>query len=174
MVFADENCALRDYSGIEVPQGTFVPVIANQEISTLYYDIGTKVEFTATSDLYLRETNIIPKDTVFFGYVSEIHEPVIGTNASMKIKIAKYRLPDGFEQQINGYIHTPNGNLIGGELTQPTKYIEKASYRKGFKPMVGGIAGPVRRMGEHAIIASGADLLIILVAPLFVTHTVTN
>lgn len=171
---ADDYFSLRDYSEIQVPQGTFIPVIATQEISTLYYDIGSSVQFIATNDLYLREINIIPKDTIFYGYVSEIHEPVIGTNASMKIKITKLRLTDGFEMPINGYINTPNGNLIGGGLTEPTKYIEKASYRKGFKPMVGCVPNGTRKMGEHTIIASGADLLIIIVAPLYVTHTVTN
>ncbi len=34
--------------------------------------------------------------------------------------------------------------------------------------------GGERRMGEHTIICAGAEMLIILVRPMFVTHTVTN
>lgn len=169
-----EDFALRGYSEIEVPAGTFIPVISSQDISTLYGDIGTKVEFIATTDLYLCEINAIPRDTILYGYIEKINEPVIGTHASMKIKIYKMKLPDGFEIAIKGYIHTPNGNLIGGGITEPASYKKKASYRKGFKPSVGLVPGPSLKMGEHTSIASGADLLVVLVAPLYVTHTVTN
>lgn len=174
MCFAYDNCQLRDYSEIEVPKGTFIQVMSNQEVSTLYSDIGSNVEFTATTDLYLHEINIIPKGTIFCGFVEKINEPIIGTHASMKIRIAKLRLPDGFELALQGYIYTPNGNLIGGGVTEPSSYTKKASYRKGFKPMTGLVPGPSLRMGEHTAIASGADLLVVLVEPLPVTHTVTN
>ncbi len=80
---------LRGYNEIEVPQGTFIPVVNKKEISTLYYDINSSVEFVATNDLYLQETNIVPKNTTFYGYVEQLNEPVIGTNASMKIKMVK-------------------------------------------------------------------------------------
>lgn len=174
MCSAYDECNLRNYSEIEVPNGTFIQVMSNQEISTLYSDIGSNVQFTATTDLYLREINIIPKNTIFYGFVEKINEPVVGTHASMKIKITKLKLPDGFELAMQGYIYTTNGNLIGGGITEPASYIKKASYRKWFKPMVGLVPGPSLKMGEHTIIASGADLLIVLVGPLPITHTVTN
>ena len=40
--------------------------------------------------------------------------------------------------------------------------------------MTGYVPGPTRKMGEHKVITSGADLMIILVSPLYVTHTVNN
>ena len=40
--------------------------------------------------------------------------------------------------------------------------------------MSGFVPGPERRMGEPKVIASGADLLIMLVSHIFITHTVTN
>ena len=172
--FAENTCNLREYSVVEVPSGTFIAVLSNQEISTLYFDIGQKVEFTATTDLYLHETNIIPKDTVFTGYVETINEPIVGTHASMRIKITKLKLPDGYEEHLIGYIYTNNGNLIGGGLTEPETYDRKASYRKGYKPMVGYAPGATRKKGEHVSIAAGADLLIVLEKPLYITHTVTN
>lgn len=171
--FASSN-DLRDYDGIELAKGTFIPVISTQEISTAYCDVGTQVKFISTSDLYLYETNVIPQNTEFFGYIEKINEPVIGTNASMIIKIAKMKFFDGFEIPVRGYISYNNSTLIGGELTEPASYIEKASYRQGFKTMVGFVPGPSRRMGEHTVIASGADLLIILASPLYITHTVNN
>ena len=80
---------MRDYDGIELPIGTFIPVLNTQDISTQYCPEGYKVKFIATNDLYLHDTNIIPKDTEFYGYIEEIHEPVVGTHSSMKIKITK-------------------------------------------------------------------------------------
>jgi len=172
--FADENYGLREYDGVEVPKGTFIPVISAQEISTLYCDEGTKVKFISTSDLYLYDTDIIPQNSEFSGYIEKINEPVVGTNASMIIKITKLRFIDGFEIPMRGYIYSNNGNLIGGELTEPAKYDKKASYMQGFRTMVGYVPGATRKMGEHKVIASGADLMIMLVSPLYITHTVTN
>lgn len=172
--FACANEVLRDYDGIEIPKGSFVPVISAQEISTEYSDVGAKVKFISTSDLYLYDTNILPKNTEFTGVIEKVNEPVIGTNASMSIKIVRLKLPDGFEIPMRGYIYMNNSVLIGGELTAPASYDKKPSCRQGFKVMVGYVPGPTRRMGEHTVIASGADLMILLVGPLLITHTVTN
>ncbi len=172
--FAGENNDLRDYDGIELAKGTFIPVINTQEISTASFDEGSNVKFISTSDLYLYETNVIPQNTEFFGYIEKINEPVVGTNASLVIKITKLKLPDGFETPIRGYIYTAGNTLIGGELTQPASYEKKASYRQGFRSMVGYVPGPARKMGEHKVIASGAELLIILTSPLYVSHTVVG
>lgn len=172
--FADDNYDLRDYNGIQLAKGTFIPVISTQEISTAYSDIGTKVKFISTSDLYLYETNVIPQNTEFSGSIEKLNEPVIGTNAAMVIKITGLKFPDGFEMPVKGYIYTVNGNLIGGELTEPATYDKKPSYRQGCIPVLGYVPGPTRKMGEHKVIASGADLIIIIVSPLSITHTVIN
>lgn len=171
---AYDSAGMRDYDGIELAKGTFIPVISAQEISTQYCDVGTNVKFISTTDLYLYETNIIPQNTEFFGYIQKINEPVVGTNASMIIKLSKLRFTDGFEIPIKGFIYTSNGNLIGGELTAPATYEKKPSYRQGYHPMNGYVPGPARKMGEHKVVASGADLIIILAGPLYITHTVNN
>lgn len=170
--FAGENTDLRDYDGIMLAKGTFIPVISTQEISTASFDEGSNVKFISTSDLYLYETNVIPQNTEFSGYIEKLNEPVVGTNASMVIKVTKLTLPDGVEMPLRGYIYTAGSTLVGGELTAPEKYEKKASYRQGFRTMVGYVPGPSRKMGEHKVIASGADLLIILASPIYITHTV--
>jgi hypothetical protein len=172
--FADESQGLRNYDGISLAKGTFIPVISVQEISTLYCDVQSKVKFISTSDLYLGDINVIPQNTEFYGYIEKLNEPIVGTNASMVIKITKLRLCDGFEIPVRGYIYTSNGNLIGGELTAPATYEKKPSFRVGFYNMTGYVPGSTRKMGEHTAIASGADLIIILVSPLYITHTVIN
>ena len=172
---------MRDYDGIELPAGTFIPAVSAQEISTQYCPEGYKVKFIATNDLFLYDTKIIPKDTELYGYIEKINEPIVGTNASMKIKITKIVFQDGFEIPIRGYVHTSNNNLIGGELTQPAEFVKMPHYQSRFQGWynVKGATlqirpGRTRKMGEHTRIAAGVDLIIILTAPAWITHTLTN
>jgi len=111
---------LRDYHGIIIPAGTFIPVMNAQEISTQNCQEGYKVRFISTNDLFLHDANIIPKDTVFYGYIEKINDPVIGTNASMKIRISKMAYSDGYELPLKGYLYTSNNNLFGGEYQNPS------------------------------------------------------
>lgn len=170
----DYDIELRDYQGIELPTGTLIPVISLQSFSTLTHDVGSKLEFICSSDLYLNEINIIPKNTKFYGYISKKNEPIIGTHAAMRIKIVKIEFTDGYEFPIKAWIYSPNRNTIGGGITEPTEYIQKISKRQGFAKSVGYVPGATRKMGEHLGFAAGVDLLIVLEKPIYITHTVTN
>lgn len=173
---------IRDYDEITLPAGTFISVLNLQEISTETCPVGYKVKFVATNDLFMYETNIIPRHTEFYGYIEEIHEPVVGTNASMKVKITKLVMQDGFEIPIRGYLYTSNNNLIGGELTPPSEWVRMPHYQARFQ----GIAwnhraatlqirpGGRRSMGQHTKIPVGEQQLIILTAPAAITHTLTE
>lgn len=173
---------MRDYDGIELPAGTFIPIINTQEISTEYCPEGYKVKFISTNDLYLHETNVIPKGTEFYGYIEKINEPVVGTHASMKIKVTKLVLPDGFEIPIKAYIYTSNDNLIGGGLTAPAEYVKVPHYQQIFQGRFWSHRGPTlqirpggkRKMGEHTKVNAGEEGLIMLTAPAYITHTLTN
>ena len=135
-----------------------------------------------STNLFLHETNIIPKGTEFYGYVEEIHEPVIGTHSSMKIRINKMILSDTFEIPIKGYIYTSNNNLIGGGLTAPAEYVKVPHYQQRFQGLFWTTRGPTlqirpggkRLMGEHTRVNAGEEGLIILTAPAWITHTLTN
>lgn len=173
---------MRGYDEITLPQGTFIPVLNTQEISTETCPEGYKVKFIATNDLFMYETNIIPRDTEFYGYIEKINEPVVGTNASMKIKITKLVMKDGFEIPIKGYIYSSNGNLIGGELTPPSEWVKMPHYQSKYQ----GISwnhraatlqvrpGGKRSMGQATKIPSGDQQIIILTAPASITHTLTD
>jgi hypothetical protein len=170
----DEDIELRDYQGIELPRGTLIPVISLQSFSTLTHDVGSKLAFICSSDLFLNEINIIPKNTKFYGYISKINEPIIGTHAAIRVKIVKAEFTDGYEIPLKGYIYSPNANLIGGGITEPAEYIQKLSKRQGFAKSVGYVPGATRKMGEHISFASGVNLMIVLDSPIYITHTVTN
>lgn len=172
--FAYEDTALRDYNELKIAQGTYIPVISTQQISTQFVDVGSKVCFLATTDLYIYDKNVVPSNTEFWGYIEKLNEPVVGTNASMVIKVTKMKLSDGVVMPLSGYIYTVNDNLIGGELTEPAIYDKIPSYRQGEHNVLGYVPGATRKMGDHKVIAAGADLMIVLTSPLVITHTVIN
>ena len=174
--FAVEDLQLRDYTPITIPQGTFVQVMNLQEFSTSYCDDTTKLKFAATDDTYLYDTNIIPKGTVILGEIEKMNEPIVGTNASMVVKLTKLQLADGFEIPIKAYLATSNGStLLGGEVTKPKSYKKLPHYQEGlYKGTLMWVPGPELQMGEHLTIAAGATLLMIFDAPAYITHTLTN
>lgn len=169
---------LRDYDEFDVPAGTHIPVISLQEFSTAYCEEGDKVNFITTSDIYLYDKNVIPEGTKLSGYIDKKNEPIIGTNAAMRVFVNKMYLPDGFEIPIKSYIYTANNNIIGGELTPPAKYIRMPHYQRWtmFRAMgvLQAVPGGERKMGEHVTVSSGADLIVVLVAPIHMTHTLIN
>ena len=179
-VFAGVHASpdLRDYNGVEVPMGTFIPVVSVQEFSTLASDYRTPLKFISTNDIFMFDSNVIPKDTMFYGHIEKKNEPILGTNGSMVVRITKMRYMDGYEIPLRGYIYTSNGCLIGGELTAPETYDKVPHYSKGISHHYVGVLrwvpGPSRRMGEHTTVASGADMLVVLKAPAYITHRYNN
>lgn len=169
---------LRDYNGVELPSGTFIPVISMQEFSTLASDEKTPLRFISTNDIFLFESNVIPKGTMFFGRIEKKNEPIVGTNASMVVRITKLRFEDGYENPIYAHIYTSNGCLIGGEMTAPEKYDTTPHYHKGIARHYLGVLqwtpGPTRKMGEHVTVASGAQLLLVLKGPAYITHSLNE
>lgn len=178
----DVQLEMRKYDEITLPAGTFIPVLTTQEISTETCPEGYKVKFVATNDLFMYETNILPRNTEFYGYIEKIHEPVIGTNAAMKIKITKIIMPDGFEIPTRGYVYTSNDNLIGGELTPPAEWVKVPHYQSTFQGIAWNHRGATlqirpggkRSMGTHTKVPAGDQQIIILTAPTPITHTLTE
>lgn len=173
-VMAEPELA-RDYDGIEMPAGSFIPVLSLQDFSTAYSDSTNELKFVCYNDVYEFETVIIPKGTVFYGFIEKKNEPVIGTHASMVVRITKLVYQDGFTIPMVGYIYTKNGNLIGGEMTMPEHWDKMPHYQKHIARHFVGVQqyvpGKTRKMGEHVTVASGANLLIVLVQPLYITHS---
>lgn len=171
----DIQLDIRDYHGIVIPEGTFIPVMNTQEISTQTCSEGYKVKFIATNDLYLHDSNIVPKDTEFYGYIEKINAPVVGTNAAMKIRISKMVYSDGYEIPVRGYLYTSNNNVFGGGISQPVKYRSMAQRQlKVKRTTLQLLPSYERAMGEHTVIPAGANEIIVLTSPAWITHTVTN
>ena len=175
--FASEP-VLRDYDEYQIPSGYHIPIMSLQEFSTAYTDEGEILNFVTTNDIYLFDKNVIPQGCRLKGYIEKKNEPIRGTNASMKVFINKLYLSDGYEIPIKAYISTSNNNLIGGELTLPETYDRMPHYQRWTMFRTYGVLqcvpGAQRRMGEHVTISSGANLKIVLIAPINMTHTVIN
>lgn len=169
---------LRGYDEFQIPAGYNIPIMSLQEFSTAYCEEGEPLNFITTTDIYLYEMNVIPKGTKITGFIDKKNEPVKGTNASMKVFLNKMYLPDGFEIPIKGYIYTANDNLIGGEMTPPLTWNRIPHYQRWtmFRAMgvLQCVPGAERKMGEHVAIAAGANLTMVLVAPINMSHTLIN
>ena len=167
---------MRDFDPIELRAGTLIPVISAQEISTQYMSEGHKVKFIAVNDLFMYDSVIIPENAIFEGYIEQMHDPVVGTNASMIIRISKMILPDKYEQPMKGYIYSSKNNFIGGGQSEPAEWVKMPYYSQRLK----GTAalriqpGEKRKMGEHTTLQAGLDLIIILTEPMEITHILTN
>lgn len=175
--FASE-LVLRDYDEYQIPAGYFIPIMSLQEFSTAITEEGEPLNFVTTNDIYLFDKNVIPQGTKLKGYIEKKNEPIRGTNAAMKVFVNKMYLSDGFEIPIKAYIYTSNNNKIGGELTEPETYNKIPHYQRWtmFRAMgvVQYVPGDKRRMGEHVTISSGANLTLVLVAPINMSHSVIN
>ena len=169
---------LKDYYDYQVPTGTFVPIMSLQEFSTAYNEEGDALNFVTTNDIYVFDKKIIPQGCKLTGYVEKKNEPIRGTNAAIKVFINKMYLPDNYEIPIKAYIYSANDNKIGGELTPPETYNLVPHYQRWTMFRAYGVLqyvpGDQRSMGKHVTISSGANLIMVLIAPINLTHTVIN
>lgn len=171
----DVELPIRDYDAIEVPTGTFIPVMSLQDVSTEYSSEGDSIKFITTNDLFLFDTKIIPQNSIINGYIEKINNPVVGTNGAMKIKATKIILTDNYEFPIKGYVYTSKNNLIGGGISDPVKFEKSPHYPSISKRVVIRVKPSAeRKMGNHTRVPAGENLLIILTAPAYITHTLTN
>ena len=175
---AASEIQLRDYDEFDIPEGTHLPVISLQEFSTAYCEEGDQLQFLTTSDIFLYNKKVIPEGTKLVGYIDKKNEPIIGTHAAMRVFINKMYLPDGYEVPIKSYIYTSNNNLIGGGLTEPADYIKIPHYQRWVMfraySVTKFVPGAQRKMGEHVTVSSGANLIVVLTAPIHLTHTVID
>lgn len=169
---------LRDYNEYQIPAGYFIPIMSLQEFSTAYTSEEEVLNFITTNDIFLFDKKVIPQGSKIKGYIEKKNEPIRGTNASMRVFLNKLYLEDGYEIPIKAYISTANKNLIGGELTEPETYDRVPHYQRWTMFRTYGVLqcvpGAQRKMGEHVTISSGANLTIVLIAPINMTHTIIN
>lgn len=154
-VYGEEN------SDIKLREGAFVKVLVLEEFSTLTSDIDDEVKFINLSDIYVYDTNIIPENSIFYGKIEDLKEPVTGKDGALKILINKIVTPDEKVYNVTAHIYNENDNYLGGRNTAPVYYRKVPHYIKGFRPILQLAPLNVYEMGKHTIIKPGAELLVI-------------
>lgn len=156
---------LRDYSPIKLPKGSFVKIVNQRMITTAVADEGDEVSFIVPTDIWCGEVKIFPKETMFYGVVEELHEPVQGTNAALKLRVNKVVFPDKTETVIDGYVTHKGDITIGGELTAPLEYARMPHYIRYphvYRGVLQYVPGKKRYFGQHLVIKPGAELVLML------------
>lgn len=148
---------------VKIDKGTFFRVISPVEISSNLVDIGDDVMFINVSDMYINDTNAIPKDSKFLGIVEDVREPVQGTNASIKLKINKVITPDKKTIPVNAYVYSENDNYLGGEITPPMYYNRTPTYTEGWcSGVLQYTPSNIRFPGQYTVVKPGAEIFIML------------
>ncbi len=157
---------LRSSIPVLLQKGSFIKVANIRTISTAIADEGDEVSFVAPTSVWCGEALIFPKETMFYGFVEELNEPVQGTNAAIKLKINKVVLPDGRAFALDAYV-TKNGDAkLGGELTPPMEYTRMPHYIEFRTAISKGVLqyvpGNKRFFGNHLVIKPGLELVLTL------------
>ncbi|MCD7740572.1 MAG: hypothetical protein LUH11_04405 [Candidatus Gastranaerophilales bacterium] len=150
-----------DENILKIREGAFAKVMVRDEISTLTADIDDEVTFINTQDMYVYETNAIPENTIFYGEIEDVREPVEGKDGALKISIYKMITPDKKVYKITGHIYSENDNYIGGKNTSPAYYHKVAHYSSKIKPILQAAPLNIYEMGKHTVIKPGAELFVV-------------
>ncbi len=146
---------------LKIREGAFAKVMVRDEISTLTADIDDEVTFINTQDMYVYETNAIPENTIFYGEIEDVREPVEGKDGALKISIYKMITPDKKVYKLEGHIYSENDNYIGGKNTAPAYYHKVPHYSSKFRPMLQMAPLNIYEMGKHTVVKPGAELFVI-------------
>lgn len=148
-------------TGKIIRQGTFIKVMVPEEFSTLTSDVGDELWFINTQDMYIYETNVVPKDTKIYAEVEDVLEPVQGRDGAIKIQINKMITPDKRVYKFKGHIYSENDNYIGGDQTSAVFYRKVPHYNFRLKPFLQAAPLKVLEMGKHTIVKPGEELFLI-------------
>lgn len=159
------NCEtnLRNYKPIQLAKGSFLKAISQREISTSTAKAGDVEYFINPCDVYIGESNVIPKDSVYLGQVEQVLEAVEGVNAAMKIKIYKVITPERNEFALDANVYWKGSTTIGGDLSEVAYYTKMPHYpgdwKKGALQLV---PTSIRSPGKPTVILAGDEVTFII------------
>lgn len=163
MQSSNSETNLRNYKSIQLAKGAFLKAISQREISTSTVKAGDVEYFINPCDVFVGESNIIPKDSVYLGQVEQVLEAVEGVNASMKIKIYKVITPERKEYAIDANVFWKGSTTIGGDLSEVAYYTKMPHYpgdwRRGALQLV---PTSIRAPGKPTVILAGDEVTFII------------
>ena len=154
---------LRNYKSIKLAKGSFLKAISQRDISTSTVKVGDIQYFTNPEDVFVGESKIIPKNSVYLGEIEQVIEAVEGINASMKIKIYKVITPDRKEYSIDANVFRNGSTNIGGELTEVAYYTRIPHYAGTWKKgVLQFVPTSIHAMGRPTVIRAGDEVTFII------------
>lgn len=160
---ANSETELRNYKPINLAKGAFLKAISLRDISTSLVKAGDIQYFINPEDVFVGESNIIPKNSIYLGEVEEVIEAVEGINAAMKIKIYKVITPDKREFSMDAYIYRNGSIMIGGDLAEVAYYTRMAHYPGTWKyGALQFVPTSIRAQGRPTVVKTGDEVTIII------------
>lgn len=159
-------CAVTYENSTVISKGVMIQAYPLKTISTAALNEGDFVYFINPSDLWAYETNVLPKDTCFRGYIEMLKMPVKGVNAAMVIRITEAILPNGKIKRLEGTVTQNGKGQIGGNLTPPASYNKTIHPREGMYWKQAGVLQYVPsgeyEMGLHVTLPTSDPVHIML------------
>lgn len=155
---------------VKLDKGTFVLVYSKKTLSSETMQEGDRVYFISPADVWVNETNIVPENSVFVGYVSMLKMPIKGINAAFSIKITHIILPNGETKNFSGRISNGKSDILGGELAPPASYNKMAhpyQSRWHWSGTTQWVPSGEYEYGRHRGITPGQKLFIVLDEPYY-------
>lgn len=159
-------CAVTYENSTTISKGVMIQAYPVKTITTAGLNEGDFVYFVNPSDLWAYETNILPKNTYFRGYIEMLKMPIKGINAAMVIRITEAILPNGKIKRIEGTVTQNGKEQIGGDLTPPASYNKMIHPREGMYWKQAGVLQYVPsgdyEMGLHVTLPTSDPVYIML------------
>ncbi len=160
---ASSETNLRDYKAISLVKGSFLKAVSLREISTSTAKVGDIEYFINPEDVYIGETNVIPKNSIYIGKVESVTEAVEGVNAAMKIKIIKLKTTKDVVYDMDAYVYWKGTTTIGGDLAQSEFYVKMPHYTTSMpKGVLQLVPTSIRYFGEPRAIKAGEEVTFIM------------
>lgn len=154
---------LRNYKSISLVKGSFLKAISLKEFSTSTSRAGDEVYFINPGDVYIGETNVIPKNSIFTGKIESVTEAVEGIHAAMKVKIIKLSTTKGTTYNMDAYVFWNGTTTVGGDLAQSEFYARMPHYTTSMpKGVLQLVPTSIRYMGEPRVIRAGEEVTLIM------------
>lgn len=150
----------------EIPAGTPVSAILQEEVSTEHAVLGQPVSALVAQDVYIGTKKVLSRADRLFGRITRLDPPIKGRNAVLQVTFDTLVLSTGLKIPISSWIHTTHPeHFWGGEITEGTKpeIVPYQVYRIGTYGRV-MYYGP-RKMGEHVRLLPGERMIVVLDNP---------
>lgn len=153
----------RGYKSASLVKGTFFKAISQRQISTATAHVGDLEYFISPIDVFMGETNIIPKNSVYIARIESVTEAVEGINAAMKIRAFRVITPQEKQYNIDAYLYWKNTTTVGGDIAEVQYYDRIPHYPGTWKRgVLQFVPTSVRYFGQPTAIKAGEEVTFVM------------